>query len=269
MAARDSGGSPAPVSAPAPEACTPGLDAAREAWSPLEYGEGARVGVLGDSGVGKSTAERELIAEWLRRSPGVAIVIDDKGPRQRFQGQARRDVADLRRNPIDKDGPRVIVLRGDCFAGYKVDREEVAEFAWKLIGRRQPVLLVFDELKEACAGGQWKGGSKWLARSFSQGREVGLSVLWGTQDTQEVPSEAFNQSGRLLTFKIAGNGLRLLGARNYLVTAPGAEGGELEALLPALPGEDDPPDARGIFVLLRRGRPWNGLCYRFAVRGDG
>jgi hypothetical protein len=258
-------GKVAEVSPPAPDACSPGSEAAAEAWAPLGYGEGARVGVLGDSGAGKSTAEKELIKEWLRRAPGVAIVVDDKGPRQRFEGQARRDIADLRAHPYDPEGPRVIVLRGDCFAGYKVDREEVAAFAWKMIARRQPTLLVFDELKEACAGGQWKGGAVWLPRSFSQGREVGLSVLWGTQDTQEVPAEAFNQSGRVLTFKIAGNGLRLLGNRNYLVTAPGLEPGTLERVIPMLPGEDDPPASRGPFVLLKRGKPWDGKFYRFTV----
>jgi hypothetical protein len=246
----------------------PGTEAAAEAWAPLEYGEGARVGVLGDSGVGKSTAERALIKEWRKRSPGIVIVVDDKGPKQRFEGQPRRDIADLRAHPLDPEGPHVVVLRGDAFAGYKVDREEVAAFAWKLIGRRQRVLVVFDELKEACAGGQWKGGAQWLPRCFSQGREVGLSVLWGTQDTQEVPAEAFNQSGRILTFKLAGNGLRLLGARNYLITSPPVEPETLEQTIASLPGEDDPPDERGIFVLLRRGRPWNCRRYRFEAPAE-
>lgn len=247
----------APVQRRPPGALTPGAEAAAEAWAPLAFGEGARVGVLGDSGAGKSTAERALIDEWLRRSPGVAIVIDDKGPKQRFEGQARRDITDLKRHPIDKDGRRVIVLRGDAFDGYKVDREEVAAFSWKIIGRRQTCLVVHDELKEAASGGQWKSGSLWLPRSFSQGREVGLSQLWGTQDTQEVPAEAFNQSSSLLCFKIAGNGLRLLRARDYI-----SDG--VDEVILSLPGDDVPPAERGAFVLLRRGKPWNGKVYRFA-----
>ena len=158
-------------------------------------------------------------------------MIDDKGPKQRFEGQARRDITDLKRHPIDKDGRRVIVLRGDAFDGYKVDREEVAAFSWKIIGRRQTCLVVHDELKEAASGGQWKSGLLWLPRSFSQGREVGLSQLWGTQDTQEVPAEAFNQSSSLLCFKIAGNGLRLLRARDYI-----SDG--VDEVILSLPGDD-------------------------------
>lgn len=257
MAIRKDGQKPSRVPIGAPRELAPGAEAASEAWAPLAFGEGARVGVLGDSGAGKSTAMRALIDEWLKRSPGVVIVIDDKGPRQRFEGQARRDITDLKRNPIDPKGRRVIVLRGDAFGGYKVDREEVAAFSWKLIGRRQQCLVVHDELKEAASGGQWKSGSLWLPRSFSQGREVGLSQLWGTQDTQEVPAEAFNQSSSLLCFKIAGNGLRLLRSRDYI-----SDG--VDEVIAALPSDDVPPAERGEFALLRRGKPWNSRTYRFA-----
>lgn len=260
MAIRARGDAPETLPEPKAGALSPGLEAASEAWAPLAFGEGARVGILGDSGAGKSTAEKELIRDWLRRTPGPAIVIDDKGPKQRFEGQARRDIADLRQHPIERgpEASRVIVLRGDCFAGYKVDREEVAAFSWKVIARRQQCLVVHDELKEAASGGQWKSGSIWLPRSFSQGREVGLSQLWGTQDTQEVPAEAFNQSSSLLCFKIAGNGLRLLRQRDYI-----ADG--VDEVISKLPGDDVPPAERGAFVLLRRGKPWNGKIYRFAV----
>jgi hypothetical protein len=260
MAVGAQGGEGGKVLPPSAGALSPGAEAAAEAWASLAFGEGARVGVLGDSGAGKSTAERELIREYLRRAPGVVVVIDDKGPRQRFEGEARRDISDLKANPVAPDAKhkRVIVLRGDCFAGYKVDREEVAAFSWKLIGRRQTCLVVHDELKEAAAGGQWKSGSVWLPRSFSQGREVGLSQLWGTQDTQEVPAEAFNQSSCLLCFKIAGNGLRLLRARDYI-----SDG--VDDVIARLPGDDVPPAERGAFVLLRRGKPWNRKVYRFAA----
>jgi hypothetical protein len=216
--------------------------------------------VLGDSGAGKSTALRALIAEYMVRSPGLVVVVDDKGPVQRFGGQARRDIGDLVAHPLEgPPAPRVLVLRGDAFAGYKVDREEVCAYCWRVVGRRQPCLEVFDELKEAAAFGQWKSGAEWLPRAFGQGREVGLSTLWGTQDTQEVPAEAFNQSSCLFVFRIAGNGLRLLGQRGYL------EGDNVERTILSLPGDDVPPAQRGAFVLLRRGRAWDGIVYRFDV----
>ena len=48
----------------------------------------------------------------------------------------------------------------------------------------------------------------------------------------------------------------LLRRRDYL-------GGDVERVIPALPGDDLPPEQRGEFVLLRRGRPWDGRIYKF------
>ena len=52
-------------------------------------------------------------------------------------------------------------------------------------------------------------------------------------------------------------GLAKLKERGYL------DGGAGE-VLPMLHGPpDDPPDTRGDFLLLRRGRPWDGKIYKF------
>src|SRR5688572_17041527 len=71
-----------------------GAIAARDALAILKFGEAPRVGILGDSGTGKTHAMRWLIAAYLEMQPrGVALVIDDK-PKLRYKGQLRRDRAD-------------------------------------------------------------------------------------------------------------------------------------------------------------------------------
>jgi hypothetical protein len=56
-----------------------------------------------------------------------------------------------------------------------------------------------------------------------------------------------------------GNPIRLLKARGYLEPS-----GTVENVIPSLPGDELPPEQRGYFVLLRRGRPWDQRIYRFA-----
>jgi hypothetical protein len=85
------------------------------------------------------------------------------------------------------------------------------------------------------------------------------SSLWGTQETEAVPRQAFNQSNVILCFRLVGNPVRLLKRRDYLR-------GGVEKVIPGLPGEPLPPSERGKFVLLRRGQDWDGKFYRFEHR---
>lgn len=235
-----------------------GAVAARDALAILKFGEAPRVGVLGDSGTGKSFALKWLIAAYLEMQPrGVAIVVDDK-PRGRFAGQLRRDIADLRRRPPDPKGPRVIVLRGEPFAvDGDVDPETVAEFQWEQAQRKRPTVGVYDELGKAADGGQWKVGNKSrIAWAFGKGRDADVASFWGDQETEGVPRQAFNQSSSLFVFRMRGNPLRLLKARGYL------DGG-VEDVIPRLHGEPLPPAQRGTFVHLRRSQPWDGVIYKF------
>jgi energy-coupling factor transporter ATP-binding protein EcfA2 len=235
---------------------------ADEAWKPITFGEGPRVGVLGDSGCGKTEAMRRLIDAYQRRSPGPVIVVDDKEPQPQFEGQCRRDVAELESKPPDPDGPRVIVLRGDRndrLTG-EVDPETAAELQWGLAQKKIPSLVVYDELDKAASGGQWRRGDKksTILWAFTRGRSSGASSLWGTQETQAVPAQAFNQSSLLLVFRMTGNPLRLLGERGYLEPR-----GEVEKVIPTLAGDELPKAQRGYFVALRRGRPWDNKVWRF------
>lgn len=234
----------------------PGAIAAREALAPLSWGEAPRIGILGDSGTGKTEAAAHLVRAYLASSPGVAVVIDDKHVPARFAGQERRDVASIGRSPLAPE-PRTIVLRGDIRNGETVDAESVARFAWALSARRIPVLVVYDELARAAGDdGRWLPGVEKIPGSFGQGRSVGIASLWSTQSPQQVPRTAFEQSSVILCFRLAGMGLALLRRRDY-VDQPA------EAAIAALPGDEVPPAERGTFVLLRRGRPWDGRRFRF------
>lgn len=237
---------------------TDATEAAAIIFAPLPH-EGPRIGVLGDSGCGKTEAMRRLVADYVRRMPqGLALVIDDKEARAQFQGQERRDRADLYARPPSKE-PRVIVFRGDRFsrATGEVDPEDIAEIQWGMAQKGRPSLVVYDELDKAANMAMWKRGDASTVRwAFIKGRSAGAASLWGTQETQAVPREAFNQSSSIIVFRMVGNPLRLLKERGYL------EGGVGE-VIPKLPGDELPRNQRGYFVLLLRGRPWNGKVYRF------
>jgi hypothetical protein len=237
---------------------TDAREAAAIIFQPLPH-EGPRIGVLGDSGCGKTEAMRRLEAEYRQRMPnGLVLVIDDKEAAAQFAGQERRDRQDLRDRPPTKE-PRVIVFRGDRFsrATGEVDPEEIAEIQWMLAQKGRPSLVVYDELDKAANMAMWKRGDASTVRwAFIKGRSSGAASLWGTQETQAVPREAFNQSSCLIVFRMVGNPLRLLKERGYL------EGG-VGDVIPSLPGDELPRNQRGYFVLLLRGRPWNQRIYRF------
>lgn len=242
----------------------PGDEAAAEVLAQLDHAEAPHVGLLGDTGTGKTTAARELVAMYLRKSPGSAFVVDDKELRPRFDGEQRRDVKDLRDHPIQADAPnpRVIVFRGEPTKGVMADPERIAELAWKRVALARRTLLVVDELVagrgELTKNAQWRKGIEYLPKTFTAGRAVGVATIWGAQSPQLVPIDPFEQSNAILCFRLAGLGLARLKERDYLL-------GGADLVIPQLHGPPLPPATRGDFVLLRRGQPWNNKIYRFAV----
>jgi len=247
-------------------ALRPGREAAAEALAQLDFGEAPQIGLLGDTGTGKTTAARELIKLYLEKSAGSVFIVDDKDSTTRFQGSYRADVADLRANPIDAAASvlerRVVVFRGRLLKGERVELEEVAELAWVRAQRVRKTLLVFDELiagrRNLTVNQQWRKGVTWVPQGFTAGRTAGVANLWGAQLPQLVPLEPFEESSAIITFRMAGAGLAKLKERDYLL-------GGAENVIPKLHGPPSPPDTRGDFVLLRRGQPWNGKIYKFEV----
>lgn len=222
-------------------------------WAPVAWGEGARVGVLGDSGCGKSHASRALVAEYLRVCGGVVWVADWAG---HYPGQRYRDPVDMRAVPPASE-PRVLCFSGDIKTGRPVSGEDVARSAWGFsVSARIHSLLVLDELSESCTNGQWRRGVERVPSAFTMGRKARVSVLWGAQFPQQVPQAAFDQSQILLIFRLSGAPLELLKRRGYLDA-------RAAAVVSRLPGPERPPRERGEFVAIRRGQPWDGCTYRY------
>jgi hypothetical protein len=239
-----------------------GKIAAQKALASVRYGEGPRIGFLGDPGCGKTEAMKWFVAIYLRMCNGVVVVVDDKEPAgSPFTGQVRRDIDDLEANPPDPNGSRIILLRGEPGRGVhgRVDREQVPGLQWRLAKRRRPSLAVYDELNRACNGGQWIANPSEIAYSFTAGRSSGIGNFWGLQQTQTVPPEPFDCSTHIVVVRCVGNPVRLLKARGY------CEGGA-DKIIPRLLGDELPKPQRGYFALLERGRPWDGHVYRFAER---
>jgi hypothetical protein len=239
-------------------ATTDGEIAAAEALAPLRFGEAPRIGLLGDTGCGKTEAGRRLVNAYLRSSPGIVLVCDDK-PEQQYPGPVRRSVEDLRARPTTAADGRVIVFKPDPFSRAENDPESIADLQWKLATRKQPSLVVYDELDRAAAHGQWKAGKdSYIAWALGKGRSAGAASLWGTQLTEKVPAEAFDCSSVIFCFRMVGNPIRLLKQRGY------CEGGA-DVAIASLPGDELPQHQRGYFVILRRGRPWDRRVYRFSA----
>jgi hypothetical protein len=246
-------------------AIRPGEEAAAEVLAQLDYGEACFVGLVGDTGTGKTTAIARLIQLHSRKSPASIFIVDDKELRARFKGQERRDLDDLRARPIDPAAPdsRFLIFRGDPTRGEMADVESVSALAWARVQRGRRTLIVLDELiagrqEQLAKNTQWRKGIDFTPKVFNAGRAVGISAIWGAQSPQDVPPAVFEQSNAIMCFRLAGLGLRTLRERNYL------EGGA-EEVIPRLHGPPDPPASRGDFVVLRRGRPWDQRVFKFAA----
>lgn len=251
-------------SVPTAQPIHPGELAAREALRPLDWGEAPQIGIGGDTGAGKTTVELYLVELYLRLSPGLVVVIDDKAV-TKFKGQTRRDIPHLRAEPLDPSGPRVLIIRGDVTRGVRADREAVARYCHGVAVRGRAVLLVNDEAfpKAVAKNRQWRKGVEYLPLGFTHGRQLGggWANIWGNQLTIEAPAEPLNESTTILQFKTDGDPIRLLKEKQFLRGDP-----RLPDVIRSLHAMESPPHMRGDFVRLVRGVPWDGRVYRITLR---
>ena len=172
------------------------------ALSRLDQHEAPCVGIIGKSGSGKTECARHVVAEYLRRSRGIVLVIDDKEARPRYAGQLYRDTDELAVRP-PKPEPRTIVLRGDMRTFVGVDHEVAGRYQHALALRGVPSLMVHDEQSDAAHYGQWKaGGKSFLKQQYVKGRALGEGKLWLSQFPGQVPDEPWSQSNYLICFSV-------------------------------------------------------------------
>lgn len=234
-----------------------GAEAVSAALASLIHGgEAPRVGVIGNTGAGKTVATHALAEGYLRASPGALIVIDNKAEGRYDDLPGARIYESLSQLAIAPQG-RCWILKPRVFAGHEIDPEEVAQFQWRLRGHRLPSCVLNDELvPHAAVCGQWKHPKGSLPKCFVQGRSHGLSQIWGTTALQDVPLQAAAQSSELWVFQTRGTGLRILRERDYLIGVPP---GTVEAFA----GYPLPAAERGEFARLVSGVPWDGVTYKF------
>lgn len=250
------------ISPRAPSGIRPASEALAVALAPLAYGEGFRLGLLGDSGCGKSWLARAIVLEYLRRSPGIVGVANSKAdpwPTSKpWPAESHREPYDLvGRPPIG----RVVVFTPDSF-GASLSLEDIAVWQWRLARKGWPSLTVYDEISDATKKGERRndwiiaGDAAQLPRVFTHGRRPKISGVWGAQFAHQVPMEPWEESPVVFCWHQAGNALGILGRRHYL------EGVGVEEAIRALPSSQVPPNERGAFVMLRRSQPWDGRVYR-------
>jgi len=242
--------------AQAPSAVHPGYLAAEQVFAPLAQGEAPRIGVLGKSGTGKTELAKRLVDEYLRRSRGVVVVVDDKELRPRYRGQCYRDRAELARRPPEPE-PRIIVLRGAPAELEGVDHEDAAQLQQGFAARGRPSIMVHDEMCDAAAYGQWLAGrDSLIKRQFVKGRAVGIGKIWLAQLPEYVPDEPWKGSSAICAFYVDDGTMGRL--RRF-----GWVDARLEKTIRALPQGDGPPSARGYFVVLLPECRSDGKIYRY------
>jgi hypothetical protein len=221
--------------------------------------EGFAVGIIGDTGTGKTFALGRLIAEYVRRVPFYAWICDVKRE-SGFPGLPSWPCVEALSSRPPRQGQRACVIKGWPEQAIQPDPERVAQWAWwRHYARGVGGLVVADEIRDLLGGaGHWRrGGARWFEKLYTEGRSARLSVVWGTQEVQDAPRSCFNQSDELWCFRVVGLGLDRLGERGYL-------SGGVESVIASLPGRRAPRNHRGLFVRLIRGEPWDGKTYRFS-----
>lgn len=268
MAEREAGGGDAAIPT------SPGEEALAIALEPLTYGEAPRILILGDTRCGKTEIAKRIVAAYLAAEKrGIVLVGDDKNPRQpQFSGQYYRDPDEIKQRPPRKE-PRVLVFRGnqtEITGGSNAELyEAIARYQWKLTAEGpdgRPSLAVYDELDRAASGQQWQVNPSAIGWAYGKGGGVGAGSVALTQETEGVPREPFNQATCIIVVRMMGNPVRLLRKRGYLNSTHDTNGNYVASVIQRLPGTELPPNQRGHFVVLERGRPFNEKVYRFGQR---
>jgi hypothetical protein len=150
--------------------------------------------------------------------------------------------------PADVAGWRAVAFCGSAYEGLRCEVEDVAALALQLARKRMRVRLIVDELNRAVSDGGQALESDSLREAFTAGRSMGLSVGYGTQTPQRIPTVILDQSSSVGIFRLGPRAL------NYLDRVCMFDGDMLQVV---------PTLAVGDFVIHRPGYPWDRTVYRF------
>jgi hypothetical protein len=162
----------------------------------------------------------------------------------------------LLRGTFQDGEPPAVSFRGDPIADIECPVEDVADLSLKLArkgrmvdGKRvnHPHVLWLDELSEALTPGGKAWQSKSAFKAFSQGRKMGVSVVWTTQNPRRC-LDALTQSSMVAMFRLSG------GDRNYLRGEAHELDAEMCEVLPDLPNHH--------YVVYRKAQRWDGEIYK-------
>lgn len=187
-------------------------EACQKILAPLSRGSGTRHVWLGDTGMGKTTANRALIAYALE-TQAVQLVLthDEKDPFEPQYPDAtmRVNPGDLRnRPPVESEPRNHINFRGSAISrdfSQSVKPDEIAGMAWTIVRTsRCKILLNIDELSDALIPNSqiWDGAA--MGAAYRKGRSVGITVVAGIQQPQLLPREAFGLAETIGLFRMDG-----------------------------------------------------------------
>jgi hypothetical protein len=229
----------------------------------MTVNEGFRLITLGETGSGKTSLQRAVVYEAVRRGYAeFALIHDVKGIFPEYpRSIIVPDVATFATRGFQRGDVPVVSFRGDVRNEISVTAEDVAGFARSLLKqgkevdgqwRPRPIVTVIEEVSEASTNGRKYISApsvRWLAE---QGRKVGGSLVGTTQSPRNIPLDLLEQASAIVFFRLTGGGANYLGERMKLNPR----------LIEAVSG----PDGEGLpnykFVVAIKGKPWDGLVHQ-------
>lgn len=229
--------------------------------------EGFRLITLGETGSGKTSLQRAVVYEAIRRGYAqFALIHDVKGIFPEYPRSVQMpNVHAFASRGFQRGDIPAVSFRGDVRSEVMVSAEEVASFARTLlkqgvtvngVWRPRPIVTVIEEVSEASTNGRKYISApsvRWLAE---QGRKVGGSLVGTTQSPRNIPLDLLEQASAVVFFRLTGGGANYLAERMKLNPK----------LIAAVAG----PDGEGLpnykFVVAIKGKPWDGLVHQLDRR---
>lgn len=237
----------APLPPPAPARLAK-LRSASDAWvtlaAPLRAGSGIRVGALGVTGKGKTTAIIQFL-QYLKDEGLISLVLihDIKLPTIQYpHDRVAYEATAVISNPPTVYPCQVVLRRRELQHTPSVDLAARVTNHASYNGVR--TMLVVDEFHRALTPAGREFTAPAVGETLSEGRAIGASLLWTTQLPQRVPPTAYDQS-QIILF---GCGAK---ACAYLVSANVIDE-KTAAVVAAL--------AVGQFIIVSEGE-WDGSVY--------